>query len=301
MAVLKGKAVVITGSGRGIGAACAKGAARQGAAVVVNDIDADPAHEICAAIKAEGGAAVACVADVSQWEEAGRLIRTCIDSFGRIDGLVNNAALFVSGGLQDFEPGSARALVDSNVIGPLYCAAHAVKPMLAQKSGSIVNVVSGAHLGMVGLGVYGATKGAVASMIYSWALELAGTGIRVNGLSPFGATRMMGGNREDPEHQKRLARLPPPEQNSPVVEYLLSDLSRQVNGQIVRIDREEVYLYSHPALLVPPAIRPAWTAQALAEAFETEFKDRQVACGVLGMESLPIELKSGFWSRAKAS
>ena len=75
MAVLTGKAVVITGSGRGIGAACAKGAARQGAAVVVNDIDAGPAEETVAAIKAEGGTAVACVADITDWDEAGRLIR----------------------------------------------------------------------------------------------------------------------------------------------------------------------------------------------------------------------------------
>jgi NAD(P)-dependent dehydrogenase (short-subunit alcohol dehydrogenase family) len=302
MGVLEGKAVVITGSGRGIGAACAKGAARQGAAVVVNDVDAEPANETVEAIRAEGGTAIACVADITKWEEAGRLIQSCIDAFGKIDGLVNNAALYVSERLDQYDPKSAHALVEVNVIGPLHCTGHAIKPMLAQKSGSIVNVISGAHLGMHGMGVYGATKGAVASMVYTWALELAGSGVRVNGLSPFGATRMMGGiGMSEEDRQKRLALLPPAEQNSPVIEYLLSDLSSEVNGQLVRIDREEVYLYTHPALLVPPAMRPKWTAEALAEAFDKEFKDRQVACGVVGMEHLPVELQSGYWQRAKAS
>lgn len=300
MPVLDGKAVVITGSGRGIGAACARGAARQGAAVVVNDVDGDPANETVDAIIAEGGRAIACVADVSDWDQAGRLIQTCIDAFGKIDGLVNNAAMFHTGRIEDFDPNSARLQVSVNVLGPLYCTAHAVKPMLARKSGSIVNVISGAHMGMETMGIYGATKGAVASMIYTWALELAGSGVRVNGLSPFGATRMMmpPGSVDDEEHRQRISLLPSPDQNSPVVEYLLSNLSADVNGQILRIDREEVYLYTHPALLMPPAVREKWTAEALAAAFENEFKDRQVACGVMGMENISVPLESGFWSRA---
>jgi NAD(P)-dependent dehydrogenase (short-subunit alcohol dehydrogenase family) len=84
-------------------------------------------------------------------------------------------------------------------------------------------VVSGAHMGIPNLAIYGATKGAVASMVYTWALELAGSGVRVNALSPFGATRIAFPDRRAPildEMAKRLALLPPPEANSPVVEYL---------------------------------------------------------------------------------
>src|SRR5690349_12897016 len=94
MTMLEGKAVVITGSGRGIGAACAKGVARQGASVIVNDVDAKLAEETVAAISAAGGTAVACVADITDWDQAGRLIDRCVAAFGKIDGLVNNAALF---------------------------------------------------------------------------------------------------------------------------------------------------------------------------------------------------------------
>src|ERR1700741_816171 len=97
MALLDGKAVVITGSGHGIGAACDKGVAARGGAVVINDINPERANKTVAEIKAAGGKAVACVADISKWEEASRLIQTCIDSFGKIDGLVNNAIYYSYG------------------------------------------------------------------------------------------------------------------------------------------------------------------------------------------------------------
>ena len=190
--MLEGKAVVVTGAGRGIGAACAAGVGRQGARVVVNDVDAEEAEQTARAIKAQGGTAISCVADISDWEQAGKLIEACISAFGRIDGLVNNAALYHIGRVDAFNPLVARALVEVNVLGPMYCTGHAVKAMLAQRSGSIVNVVSGAHMGMPGMGIYGATKGAVASMVYTWAMELSGSGVRVNALSPFGATNILG-------------------------------------------------------------------------------------------------------------
>src|SRR4051812_8301413 len=187
MGLLSGKAVVITGSGRGIGAGCARGAAPQGALVVVNDGEGGPANDTVEAIRAAGGTAVACVADITDWDQAGRLIQSCIDNFGKIDGLVNNAAVLDNFRIADFNPRTAKWMVEVNVVGTMYVAGHAVKPMLAQGSGSIVNVVSGAHMGMPGLGIYGATKGATASMVYTWSMELAGSGVRVNGLSPFGA------------------------------------------------------------------------------------------------------------------
>jgi NAD(P)-dependent dehydrogenase (short-subunit alcohol dehydrogenase family) len=306
MGILDGKAVVISGAGRGIGAACARGAARQGAAVVVNDIDAAEADQIATEIVAGGGNAVACVADISDWEDAGRLIATCIEAFGKIDGLVNNAALFHRARLTELDPVPTRALVEVNVLGPLYCTGHAIQPMLEQGSGSIINVISGALMGIPTLGVYGATKGAVASMVYTWALELAGSGVRVNGLSPFGATRMTDPAVTTPlipdmdRAYAMLAEIQAPEANSPVVEYLLSDLSASVNGQIVRIDKGELQLHTPPALLIPPVVRADWTAEAVAAAFDRDFKDRLVPCGILGMTDLPVDLKSGFWKRTAA-
>ena len=306
--MLEGKAVVITGAGRGIGAACAKGIGRQGARVVVNDIDAEEAEATAQAIIAEGGTAIACAGDVSNWDHAGRLVETCISTFGRIDGLVNNAALYHIGGVETLDPVVSRALVEVNVLGPLYCTGHAVGPMLAQGSGSIVNVVSGAHMGMRGMGIYSATKGAVASMVYTWALELEGSGVRVNALSPFGATDIVDNSARQLEKRYGVPAkamgapmstivIQPPEANSPVVEFLLSDEAAQVNGQLIRIDSGELQLYTHPALLLPSVRRDHWDARAVAQAFAEDLGRRQVKCGVMGMEALPVELNSGHWKR----
>lgn len=308
--MLSGKAIVVTGSGRGIGAACARGVARQGARVIVNDVDAEAASRTVAAIEAEGGEATGCVADVSDWAQAGSMIDACVEAYGRIDGLVNNAALYHIGGVDEFDPKVARALVEVNVLGPMYCIGHAAKRMLDQGSGSIVCLVSGAHMGMPRMGIYGATKGAIASMVYTWAMELEGSGVRMNGLSPFGATDILanskralneryGASVDDVPLPTQGVDIQSPEENSPVVEYLLSDEASDVNGQLVRIDKGELQLYTHPALLLPSVRHDRWDARLVAEAFARDLKQRLVPCGVLGMEHLPVPMTSGHWKRAE--
>lgn len=300
--LLAGKAFVITGAGSGIGAACAEGVARQGGQVLVNDIDRDGAERTVRLIMDAGGAAQLHVGDVSHWIVAGEIVAACLDAFGSIDGLVNNAALFTMAPVTRTDPVRARQLVEVNVLGPINCTGQAIGHMVAQGSGSIVNLVSGAHLGLVGCGIYGATKGAVASMVYSWALELADTGVRVNGLSPFAKTSMTdGGDAMQNEEERRIrdSQLPEPRVNSPVLEYLLSDLSTGVNGQIVRIDKGELQLYAHPALLLPSLHRDEWTAQQVAEAFEANFMDRLAPCGVMGTDTVAAPVESGYWNRVK--
>lgn len=316
MALLSGKAIVITGSGRGIGEACIKGAARQGAAVIVNDVDAGLAEQVAADIRAEGGTAIACAADITDWDQAGRLIDACIGGYGRIDGLVNNAGLFHINKFLNYDPLAARALIDVNVMGTLNCAARAVKPMVAQGSGSIVNITSGAHMGLDSMSVYGASKGAAASMIYSLAIELQGTGVRANAFSPLAATRMTeetgeylmraaaakgaakGESVEDMK-ARRAARMQLPEANSPAIEFLLSDRAEGISGQIVRLDGGNLQIYTHPALLLPPIHRESWTAEEIADAFDAHLRDKLVPCGVQGMNQGPVAITTGYWRETK--
>jgi NAD(P)-dependent dehydrogenase (short-subunit alcohol dehydrogenase family) len=316
--MLADKAIVVTGSGRGIGAACAKGLARQGASVVVNDVHAAAARDTAAEIEAAGGTAIAHVADISDWQAAGGLIEACLNRFGKIDGLVNNAALFHVAPVTALDPAIARGMVEVNVLGPVHCIAHAVKPMLAQGSGAIVNIGSGAHMGMHSLGLYGMTKGAVASMVYTWALELAGSGVRINGVFPIGATNLTKNTQEyltdrfglhfepEPAASGRSAPLvQAPEANSPVVEYLLSEEAADVNGQLLRIAKGQLQIYTHPVLLMPAIPCPDWTAAGIAARFAAELKHRQQPCGPnWGTEAMPgeVDLSSGgAWKQHKSN
>lgn len=296
---LAGKAVVVTGSGRGIGAACARGIARQGAAVVVNDVDADAAAATVAAIREAGGKAVAHVADIRSWQEAGSLIDRCVDEFGAIDGLMNNAGLFAMGQLDELDEHGWQRLIDVNLIGTIHCAAHAVRHMKPRGAGSIVNVTSGAHMGIPGMGIYGATKGAVASLTYTWAMELQATGVRVNAVSPQAETRM--GDITAAYLSARGASMPgsqqpAAEQNSPLVEYLLSDAAEAITGQIVRTEGRQLALCSHPGILMPMLSRETWDIDGIAEAFATDLAARQAPLGIAGLfVEKTVSNPSAFW------
>jgi NAD(P)-dependent dehydrogenase (short-subunit alcohol dehydrogenase family) len=263
---LTGKAVVITGAGRGLGAAYANLAAREGAAVVVNDVDAEQAREVVAGIEAAGGRAVADASDISTWDGAGALIAHCVDAFGAIDGLVNNAGIFRLAGPVDQDPADFRAVIEVNLLGTAYCGLHAIRAM---KRGSIVNVTSGAHAGSADMGAYGASKGGVTSLTYCWAVDLAGSGIRVNAVSPNAQTRMAEAFEKHLGERAQKQNIgKPAEQNAPAVVYLLSDLSAKVHGQVVRVDGEELSLIRHPAVLGAGVKDPQWTVEAVAAAFE---------------------------------
>src|SRR5579863_389755 len=206
MSDLEGKSVVITGAGNGIGAAYARAAAAAGAQVIVNDIVAQDAEAMAQLIRRAGGRAVAQPGDIRSPSAAAALIDRCIAEFGAITGLVNNAAISRANTAWEAKADDFRAMLEVNVMGLFHCGQAALKPMMAQGSGSIINITSGAHTGQPTLGCYGATKGAVASLTYAWAGELRESGIRVNAVSPVGMSRM--GNNPG---------LPPAEANAPAV------------------------------------------------------------------------------------
>jgi len=270
---LSGKAVVVTGGGRGLGAAVAKAGAAAGAAVVVNDVDAEPANECVNAIRAAGGRAVVHVADIAVWSQAEGLIERCIDEYGKIDGLVNNAGVHLPKRSWEMDEASVRKTLDINVLGTLACSGRALKAMREQGFGSIVNTTSGSQMGHEYRPDYSASKGAVSSFTFTAAVEMQGTGVRVNAVSPNAETRMLDDMDEFMKTQGGWQRpsLPPPETNVGMHLYLLSDLSRHVNGQIIGLrPGGELCITSHPAILVPTAKAPGgvWTAKAIADAID---------------------------------
>ncbi|MFI5590955.1 SDR family NAD(P)-dependent oxidoreductase [Amycolatopsis sp. NPDC051758] len=265
MGILDDRAVVITGAGRGPGRAFARHAAESGAAVVVNDVDAEPAHNTVAAIEAEGGMAVVSVGSVADADYARGLITLCRNRFGQLDGLVNNAAIgYHARPWEDDDAERTRALVETNVLGPFHCGTAAAKVMVAQGAGVIVNVTSGSMIGQRGAAAYSASKGAVASMTYSWAADLARHGVRVNAVSPIAWTRLMAA---DPNGNPDAY---PPERVAPLVTYLLSDLSAGVTGQVLRLADGHLHAVRQPAIIRPVLHQEVWTPEEIAAAVDGE-------------------------------
>lgn len=267
--LLEGKAVVVTGAGRGLGEAFAVHAARAGAAVVVNDVDADLAEATAANIRHHGGRAVASGHDVRDPEHAEDLVGLCTTSFGAIDGLVNNAAVNHEALPWEDDVARVRTLVETNVLGVLYTGMAAARAMVdAGRGGSIVNISSGASLGQRKLGAYAASKGAVASLTYSWALDMEEAGIRVNAVCPLAHTRMVWMS------ERALRGCPPdrtPSRIAPVVLYLLGDGSAGITGQLVRCNGPQLHIVGQPYLKAPILEREVWDTDGVHRAFEEVF------------------------------
>jgi NAD(P)-dependent dehydrogenase (short-subunit alcohol dehydrogenase family) len=283
MPYLEGKAVVITGAGRGLGRAYAHLAAQEGASVVVNDIDAEFAEAVTAEIVRDGGQAITAVADVSDWAAAEAIIGRCVSEFGAIHGLVSNAGLFSMADGWELDQAHVEELVRTNIVGVMACGTFALRRMVAQGFGSIVNITSGAHFGMSHMSVYGATKGAVASLTYTWSMEAEASGVRVNAVSPLARTRMSESTAEF-YHRHNLgiidsAGSPDPEVNAPAVVFLLSDASAAINGQIVRIEGQHLAVVAHPAVR-EPVLQDKWTVAAIDEAFKETLGRFTVPLGV---------------------
>ncbi|MCW2991872.1 MAG: short-chain dehydrogenase/reductase, partial [Solirubrobacterales bacterium] len=179
-------------------------------------------------------------------------------------GLVNNAGVTAVGDPWDFDEATLRRVVDVNLLGTLHCGTHALRHMVAQGGGTILNVTSGALLGILEHSLYGATKGAVVSLTYGWAMDAATHGVRVNALSPLARTAMSEAwaNR-DAAHMDE----PPPSAVAPLVAYLLSDRAAHVSGQVVRLDAGGLSLLRPPSFPAPVPVQPR-TVEEIIAAFE---------------------------------
>lgn len=268
MGTLEGKAIVVTGAGRGLGAAYAVHAAREGAAVIVNDVDSEFAEHTVDIIRANGGRAVLSAHTVTEPDQAQAIVDACVAEFGTITGLVNNAGLNYEALPWQDDPAQVREVVEVNLLGTIYTGMAAARAMMDSGGGSIVNISSGASLGQRKLGAYAATKGAVASLTYSWALDMEEVGVRVNAVCPLAHTRMVW------KSERSLRTCPPdrtPSRIAPVVLYLLSDASDGITGQMIRCNGPQLHIVGQPNFKAPILERQSWDTESVRTAFEEVF------------------------------
>ncbi len=241
--LLAGRTIVITGAATGIGQAFAIGCAAQGANVVAADMN--PADETRAAIEAAGGQALTVRVDVADNASVQAMADAALTRFGRIDGLINNAAYFREVKLTPFEeldPAQLDSICEVNVNGVWQCCKAVMPAMRRQQSGAIVNIASVvAVAGQPGYLHYVATKGAVLSMTKGLAKECGAHNVRVNVIAPGFVLTDATKNRPLDWQQsflkaRAISREQRPDDLVGTALYLLSDLAGFVSGQTLVVD-----------------------------------------------------------------
>ena len=276
--ILEGKVAVVTGAGQGIGRAVAEGMARGGAKVVVNDVgatlsgeaeNASAAEQAAAAIRQQGGEAVASRDSVAEWKSAERIIQTALDSFGRIDIVVNNAGILRDAIFHHMTPEEWRAVIDVHLHGSFNVSRAAAPHFRRQESGAYVHMTSTSGLiGNFGQANYMAAKLGIVGLSRAIALDLQRFKVRSNCIAPFAWSRMISSIPTETDAEKdRVAKLKrmTPEKIAPMVVFLASDAARGISGQIFAVRNNEIFLISQPRPIRAIHRGDGWTPEALAE------------------------------------
>ena len=284
MELLKNKVAIVTGGGRGIGRGHSLHLAKSGAIVLVNDIDSEEAEKVVNEILDEGGVAKISSQDISSREGCSLLIDECVTEFGNIDILVNNAGILRDKSLLKMTDEDFYSVWNIHVKGTFWSSQLAALRMKESgKGGSIINTTSGAHFGNFGQTNYAAAKGAIASMTYTWAIELAKYGIRVNAIGPTGSTRMSAtfASSKNTNHDN----LPfiDPTSNGPLIAYLCSDLAKKISGQIFGCGGERLALMVQPHYGKTLKKDEGWSIQDIDGVMEKEFIHEFKNLGMLGI------------------
>ena len=285
MGMMQGKAVLVTGAGRGVGRGIALALAEAGASVVVNDLgvalsgegqdEGSPAEQVVEEIRAAGGKAVANHDRVAEWDGACRMVKAAVDSFGRIDGVVNNAGNLRDVYFHKMSPEDFRAVIDVHLMGSFHTSRAAAPFFKEQGSGAYVHMTSTSGLiGNFGQANYAAAKLGIVGLSKSIALDMQRFGVRSNAVAPFAWTRMIDSIPTDtPEQQKRVEGLKKLDANKigPLCVALCSDAAAKVTGQIFGVRNNEIFLFSQPRPMRAAHTAEGWTPETIAERVFPQF------------------------------
>lgn len=243
MKSLENKTAVITGAGGGIGGAIADCFAREGANVVIGDIDGQTANARAAQISAQGATALATAVDVTDKKSVRQMVQSTLERWGRIDILVN-----VAGGAQikpviDMEESDWDHIIDMNLKSVFLCSQAVLPSMLRQRYGKIVSISSiYGFTGNATRSSYAAAKAGVAVFTKSLALEVVTDGINVNAIAPGRvATERVRGHYSEAEWAERIAAIPmrraaTPEEIAPTALFLVKDENSYITGQTIHVN-----------------------------------------------------------------
>ena len=276
--IVDGKVVVVTGAGRGIGAAIATLMARHGAKVVVNDIgvslageggDKGPADEVVAAIRNAGGQAAASTDSVAAFASAGKIIQCALDNFGRIDCVVNNAGILRDVIFHKMTEDDWDSVVNVMLKGAFNMCRHAADHYRKQESGTFVQMTSTSGLiGAMGQVNYGAAKMGMVGLSKNIAIDMQRFNVRSNCIAPTAWTRMTASiPPKDPAAAKRVEQRKQvsPEHNAPLAVFLASDAAKDVTGQVFSTRKNEIFLMSQSRPLRGIHRSEGWTPETCAE------------------------------------
>ena len=263
MGKLDGRVAIVTGSGRGIGAGVARLLAREGASVVVNDLgvaldgsnpDSTPAQQVVNEITSAGGRAAANVDDIADFEGAERLVRQAIETFGKLDVLVNVAGILRDRMVFNMSEQEWDAVIRVHLKGTFNTTHHASAYWREQRNPSghyrLINFTSGSGLhGAPGQPNYAAAKMGIVGFTYSCANGLARYGVTSNAIAPGAATRMTESIPDDRRRSSQDGDERAPENVAPAVAYLASEASDWCNGQVISARGYTIGLYNKPQLV----------------------------------------------------
>lgn len=289
---LTGKVAVVTGSGRGLGLAYAQELARRGAAVVVNDVDADVAR---AAVDSIEGTAVAEVAAVGSSEAAQALVDRAVAEFGRLDVLVNNAGILRDTTLWKMTDEQFDAVITTHLRGTFTCTRAAAIRMREQGEGGRVIAIGSptGQVGNFGQTNYAAAKAGIVGMVRTWAMELARAQITVNAVVPVAATAMTetvpflepyvtalrNGDPLPPYARQQLG-FGSAQDVAGLIAFLASDDAAGITGQAIGVGGDRLALWTHPTeTVVEFADGTGWSAEAIAEVWGQRFEGSKQTVG----------------------
>ena len=297
--VLKDKVAVVTGAARGIGREIAMLMARLGARVVVNDYGGTesgqggghaPADEVVAEIRKAGGQAVGSYDSVASMAGGQRIVQTAVDTFGRIDVVVNNAGILRDRMIFNMTEEEWDAVINTHLKGTFAVTRAAAPFMREQRSGRVINMTSTSGLvGNVGQANYAAAKLGIVGLTKVTALDMARYNVTANCISPFAWTRMIGTIPAETEAQKarvdKIKKLSPAH-IAPVAAFLASDLAKEVTGQVFGVRGKEIMLFSHMRPIMRVHHAEGWTVERLAEMFP----------GTLQHHCIPLETSGQYFN-----